>query len=57
MSLPALCSLIFAISAIGIAVAVRLELWAYLLPFSYFALVTFLVYIQLPYDEQMGEGE
>ena len=55
--MPTLCAFIFALASIGAAIAVRRREWGHFIVFAYLCVVSLLVYVQLPHEEQVGEGE
>ncbi len=57
MPLPNLCRLVFVLSVVGAAIAVRLGYPEYLVPFAYLCLVSLLIGLQLPEDEVSQDGE
>lgn len=55
MALPNLCRLVFVLSVVGAAIAVRLGYPEYLVVFAYLCLVSLLIGLQLPEDEGQAE--
>lgn len=55
--MPALCFVIFAIGAFGAALSVRAGDLVAAFVCAYLCLTSLLVYVQLPFEEQMGQSD